>query len=191
VRNHGHDRSDCDIYDLEAITRVNYRQRVGWTNLVRRDAGPAGSRRASSSEQTGWPGPHFGRAGELDELARRVAFRQGIGDRLAEGSYRLAESCGHPEFSMTVKKQEIPAYDPRASFTQALGYMTSPSGACHLKGGYAISLAFSGGPRKSPASAFFNRRSASAICTTSASSRTAWASAGSRVTLFPMIPGPG
>ncbi len=28
---------------------------------------------------------------------------------------------------MTVKKLEIPAYDPRASFTQALGYMTSPT----------------------------------------------------------------
>jgi aldehyde:ferredoxin oxidoreductase len=51
---------------------------------------------------------------------------------------------------MTVKKQEIPAYDPRASLTQALGYMTSPTGACHLKGGYAVSLAFFGGPKEIP-----------------------------------------
>jgi aldehyde:ferredoxin oxidoreductase len=86
----------------------------------------------------------------LDEFARRTAFRQGIGDLLAEGSYRLAHSCGHPEFSMTIKKQEIPAYDPRASFTQALGYMTSPTGACHLKGGYAVSLAFFGGAKEIP-----------------------------------------
>ena len=51
---------------------------------------------------------------------------------------------------MTVKKLEIPAYDPRASFTQALGYMTSPSGACHLRGGYAVSLAFFGGAKEIP-----------------------------------------
>jgi aldehyde:ferredoxin oxidoreductase len=69
---------------------------------------------------------------------------------MAEGSYRLADSFGHPELAMTVKKQEIPAYDPRASFTQALGYMTSPTGACHLKGGYAVSLAFFGGSKEIP-----------------------------------------
>jgi aldehyde:ferredoxin oxidoreductase len=51
---------------------------------------------------------------------------------------------------MTVKKLEIPAYDPRASYTQALGYMTSPSGACHLRGGYAVSLAFFGGAKEIP-----------------------------------------
>jgi aldehyde:ferredoxin oxidoreductase len=49
-----------------------------------------------------------------------------------------------------VSKLEIPAYDPRASFTQALGYMTSPTGACHLRGGYAVSLAFFGGTREIP-----------------------------------------
>ena len=51
---------------------------------------------------------------------------------------------------MSVKRMEIPAYDPRASFTQALGYMTSPSGACHLRGGYAVSLAFFGGTKEIP-----------------------------------------
>jgi aldehyde:ferredoxin oxidoreductase len=51
---------------------------------------------------------------------------------------------------MSVKKLEIPGYDPRASFTQALGYMTSPSGACHLRGGYAVSLAFFGGAKEIP-----------------------------------------
>jgi aldehyde:ferredoxin oxidoreductase len=79
-----------------------------------------------------------------------MAFRKGIGDRLAEGSSRLAAGVGRPELSMTVKKLEIPGYDPRASFTQALGYMTSPTGACHLRGGYAVSLAFFGGTREIP-----------------------------------------
>jgi aldehyde:ferredoxin oxidoreductase len=146
---------DCDIYDLEAITRVNYLCNewgmdtisFGGTLACAMELYEKG---LLSAQDTDGLELRFGRADLLDELARRVAFRQGIGDRLAEGSYRLAESCGHPELSMTVKKQEIPAYDPRASFTQALGYMTSPTGACHLKGGYAVSLAFFGGAKEIP-----------------------------------------
>jgi len=146
---------DCDIYDLEAITRVNY-----LCNELGMDTISFGGTLACAmelfeqgllpAEETDGFDLRFGRSDLLDELARRIAFRQGVGDRLAEGSYRLARSFGHPEFSMTIKKQEIPAYDPRASFTQALGYMTSPTGACHLKGGYAVSLAFFGGPREIP-----------------------------------------
>lgn len=146
---------DCDIYNLEAITRVNY-----LCNELGMDTISFGGTLACAMElwQRGFMTPkdteglelRFGRPDQLDEFARRIAFRRGIGDRLAEGSFRLAESFGHPEWAMTVKKQEIPAYDPRASLTQALGYMTSPTGACHLKGGYAVSLAFFGGPKEIP-----------------------------------------
>jgi aldehyde:ferredoxin oxidoreductase len=146
---------DCDIYDLEAITRVNYLCNelgmdtisFGGTLACAMELFDRGILQAKDFDGLDL---RFGRSDLLDELARRIAFRQGIGDRLAEGSYRLAESCGHPELSMTIKKQEIPAYDPRASFTQALGYMTSPTGACHLKGGYAVSLAFFGGTKEIP-----------------------------------------
>ncbi len=146
---------DCDIYDLEAITRVNY-----LCNELGMDTISFGGTLASAMElfqrgvltsrETEGLDLRFGRSEVLDEVARRTAFRQGIGDRLAEGSFRLADSFGQAELAMTVKKQEIPAYEPRASFTQALGYMTSPTGACHLKGGYAVSLAFFGGPREIP-----------------------------------------
>jgi aldehyde:ferredoxin oxidoreductase len=146
---------DCDIYDLEAITRVNY-----LCNELGMDTISFGGTLACAMElyqrgvltsgDTEGLDLRFGRGDLLEDLARRIAFRKGVGDRLAEGSFRLAESFGHPEWAMTVKKQEIPAYEPRASFTQALGYMTSPTGACHLKGGYAVSLAFFGGPKEIP-----------------------------------------
>lgn len=146
---------DCDVYDLEAITRVNY-----LCNELGMDTISFGGTLACAMElwQRGFVTSkdteglelRFGRPEQLEELAHRTAFRRGIGDKLAEGSFRLAESFGHPEWAMTVKKQEIPAYDPRASLTQALGYMTSPTGACHLKGGYAVSLAFFGGPKEIP-----------------------------------------
>ncbi|MCJ7645105.1 MAG: aldehyde ferredoxin oxidoreductase family protein [Candidatus Aminicenantes bacterium] len=145
----------CDIYDLEAITRANYRcnelgldtMSFGGTMACAMELFERGS---LTSEDTGGLDFSFGNADVLEVAVRMTAFREGIGDRLAEGSFRLAASCGRPEHSMTVKKLEIPAYDPRASFTQALGYMTSPSGACHLRGGYAVSLAFFGGTKEIP-----------------------------------------
>jgi len=92
----------------------------------------------------------FGNGAALERLVVAAAYRRGIGAALADGAARLAARYGGAEFAMTVKKLEIPGYDPRASFTQALGYMTSPTGACHLRGGYAVSLAFFGGTREIP-----------------------------------------
>lgn len=146
---------NCDIYDLEAITRANY-----LCNELGIDTISFGGTLACAMElsekgfltgsQAGGEKLRFGRADLLEELVRKTAYRDGIGDSLAEGSFRLAEKAGQSSLSMTVKKLEIPAYDPRASFTQALGYMTSPTGACHLRGGYAVSLAFFGGTKEIP-----------------------------------------
>ena len=54
------------------------------------------------------------------------------------GSYRMAEKYGHPELSMSVKKQEMPAYDGRAIQGIGLEYATSNRGGCHVRG-YMIS----------------------------------------------------
>jgi len=76
----------------------------------------------------------FGDAHALVELIEKIALRAGFGDVLAEGSYRLAEKYGHPEFFMGVKKQEFPSYDPRALHGMGLGYATQSRGACHIRG---------------------------------------------------------
>lgn len=68
------------------------------------------------------------------EATRKLAFREGIGDILAEGTARFAAHFGHPELGMTVKGQAIPAYDPRGLKGMGLGYATSNRGACHLRG---------------------------------------------------------
>jgi aldehyde:ferredoxin oxidoreductase len=146
---------DCDVYDLEAITRANYAcNELGLDTIsfggTLACAMELFERGIMTSKDTDGLDLRFGNSGILEEVVRLTASRQGIGDRLAEGSFRLAGSFSHPEYAMTVKKQEIPAYDPRASFTQALGYMTCPTGACHLKGGYAVSLAFFGGAKEIP-----------------------------------------
>jgi aldehyde:ferredoxin oxidoreductase len=67
-------------------------------------------------------------------VVEKIALRQGVGDKIAEGPARYAEALGHPEVSMSVKGQSIPAYDPRGIKGMGLGYATSNRGACHLRG---------------------------------------------------------
>ncbi len=69
----------------------------------------------------------------LENLLKKIAFRQGLGASLAEGSLEFAREMGHPELAMQVKKLDIPAFDPRGMKGQALGYITSNRGACHLR----------------------------------------------------------
>jgi len=89
----------------------------------------------------------FGDALSIMKLTEKTGYRQGFGDKLALGSYRLAEMYGHPELSMTVKKQEMPAYDGRAIQGMGLSYATSNRGGCHVRG-YVTSTEVLGIPMK-------------------------------------------
>ncbi|MFT5872702.1 MAG: aldehyde:ferredoxin oxidoreductase [Clostridium sp.] len=89
----------------------------------------------------------FGNAEAVVDFTLKTAKREGFGNKLAEGSYRLAESYGHSELSMTVKKQEMSAYDARAIQGIGLGFATSNRGACHVRG-YMISPEILGLPQK-------------------------------------------
>ena len=75
---------------------------------------------------------------DILDMVRKIAYREGDGDKLAEGSKRYCESIGRPGLSMSVKGLEMPAYDPRGSYGMALAYGTSNRGACHLRA-YPIS----------------------------------------------------
>lgn len=57
---------------------------------------------------------------------------------MSSGSARLCEHYGHPEISMSVKKQEMPAYDARGIQGIGITYATSNRGGCHVRG-YMIS----------------------------------------------------
>jgi len=90
---------------------------------------------------------NFGDADAMVEMIGQIGYREGFGDALAEGSYRLAEKFGRPEYSMSVKKQEFPAYDARGVQGMGLQYATSNRGACHVRG-YLISPEILGSPQK-------------------------------------------
>jgi len=76
----------------------------------------------------------FGNAKALLACVEKAAHREGFGDRLAEGSRRLAEGIGGEaiRFAMQVKGQELPSHEPRGKWGVALGYAVSPTGADHL-----------------------------------------------------------
>ncbi len=75
----------------------------------------------------------------LTEWTKRMGNPQSPLARLmSSGSARLCEAYGHPEYSMSVKKQEIPAYDARGIQGIGINYATANCGAAHVRG-YMIS----------------------------------------------------
>jgi aldehyde:ferredoxin oxidoreductase len=69
------------------------------------------------------------------ELVKKIAFREGFGDLLAEGSKRASEILrrGSEKYSMNIKGQEL--YEPlRTAIGWALGVIVSPTGGGHLRG---------------------------------------------------------
>ena len=67
------------------------------------------------------------------ELIRKIAYREGVGNELAEGVKKFSEKVGGKEFAMQSKGMEFPGYDPRGAFGMALAYATSDRGACHQR----------------------------------------------------------
>ncbi|HSM24484.1 MAG TPA: aldehyde ferredoxin oxidoreductase family protein [Anaerolineaceae bacterium] len=98
----------------------------------------------------------FGDPDAIIELTHQISSQTGFGKELAQGSFRLAEKYGHPEISVTAKKQEFPGYDPRGSKGMGLLYATSNKGASHMSGDLAYSEVF-GVPKKIDALSLENK----------------------------------
>lgn len=125
--------AQCGIDDLELIAEANY-----LCNDLGLDTISTGNTIGCAMELTDRgllnADLRFGRADLLHDTIRDMAYRHGVGAELADGSYRLAEKYGVPELSMSAKKLELPAYDPRGMQGQGLLYATSNRGGCHMRG---------------------------------------------------------
>lgn len=82
-------------------------------------------------------GPRFDEPESLLGWLDDIGHRKGLGDRLAEGSLRLARSIGGPaiDFAPQVKGLELPGYEPRSLQTMALGFAVGVRGADHNRSG--------------------------------------------------------
>ncbi|GAW93267.1 aldehyde ferredoxin oxidoreductase family protein [Calderihabitans maritimus] len=144
--------SDCGVSDLKAIIKAN-----NWCNEMGLDTISAGATIAAAMElyQRGYIKPEeldgpelkWGSGEAIVEWTRKMGLGEGFGAKLALGAARLCEAYGHPEVAMTVKKQELPAYDPRGVQGHGLQYATSNRGGCHVRG-YMISPEVLGVPEQ-------------------------------------------
>jgi aldehyde:ferredoxin oxidoreductase len=86
----------------------------------------------------------FGNHAAMIAMLRKIAFREGLGDLLGQGTRKAAEKVGKGtgDYAMNVKGLELPAYDVRGAKAHGLNYATSYTGADHNRG-YAFQEIFS------------------------------------------------
>ncbi len=78
----------------------------------------------------------WGDSATILELLRMIAYREGIGDLLADGTRAAAAALGGDahRYAMHVKGLELPAYDPRGAKAHGVGYAVSNIGGSHMYG---------------------------------------------------------
>jgi aldehyde:ferredoxin oxidoreductase len=143
--------SACGVDNMAAITKANYLcNELGLdtisTGLTIACAMEMYTKGILTEEQLGRPLP-FGDADGLIAMIRAAAHREGFGNDIAQGSWRLASKFGHPEFSITAKKLEFPSYDARGLKGMGLLYATSNIGASHMAGDTAYTELFGVGQK--------------------------------------------
>jgi aldehyde:ferredoxin oxidoreductase len=131
----------CGVDDLNAITMANYRCNEYGLDTITTGATIAFAMECYQKgilkdDQTGGVPLKFGDADLVVNLVESIAKREGIGNLLAEGTLRMAETLGRgsEHFAMHVKGLELPAYDPRAAKITGLAYVTANRGGDHMNG---------------------------------------------------------
>jgi len=96
-----------------------------------------------TTRDTGGLELRFGNHEAMIELIQKMAFREGLGEVLADGVRIAAERIGKgtEKYAMHVKGLELPAYDVRGAYAHGVNYATSFTGADHNRG-YAIQEIF-------------------------------------------------
>jgi aldehyde:ferredoxin oxidoreductase len=96
-----------------------------------------------TKEDTGGLELKFGNYEAVIEMLRRIAYKEGLGAILGEGTKKAAEKIGKgsEKYAMNIKGLELPAYDVRGAKAHGLNYATSYTGADHNRG-YAFQEIF-------------------------------------------------
>ena len=89
-----------------------------------------------TKEDTGGLELKFGNHAAVIEMLRRIAYKEGLGAILGEGTKKAAEKIGKgsEKYAMNIKGLELPAYDVRGAKAHGLNYATSYTGADHNRG---------------------------------------------------------
>ncbi len=143
----------CGVSDLAAVTKANFLCSEYGIDTISTGATIACAMElfesgVLSEQEIGFP-LKFGDAAAMVRAVIMTGDREGFGDILADGSYRLAQRYGHPECFMGSKRLEMSAYSPRVFQGMALQYATSNRGACHVRGN-TVAAELYGIPRYMP-----------------------------------------
>lgn len=89
-----------------------------------------------TKEDTGGIELTYGNGDPVPGLIRQIAYREGLGNLLADGTREAAHQIGKgaEQYAMQVKGLEIPAYDPRGAKAHGLNMLTANIGADHCSG---------------------------------------------------------
>lgn len=133
--------SNCLIDDLPAVIRLNE-----LANRYGLDTIETGAVIAFCMElyEKGLIGPkelgpvalNWGNPAGAEALINMIVWRKGLGDLLAEGLEVAAKTIGGMawDYAIQANNMALPAHDPRAYASLALGYSTSNRGPCHTAG---------------------------------------------------------
>ncbi len=89
-----------------------------------------------TKEDTGGMELVYGSDKYVTKLIEQIAYREGFGNVLADGSREAAKRIGKNaiDYAIQVKGLELPAYDPRGAKAHGLNLLTSNNGADHCNG---------------------------------------------------------
>jgi aldehyde:ferredoxin oxidoreductase len=109
----------CDKYGLDTTVM---QPMIDWLDSCYQEG-------ALSEEDTGLPLSKIGSAEFIEVLTRKIAFREGFGDLLAQGTLKTAEKAGKRaqelvSSSVVTRANETRDYDPRLILANAILYAT-------------------------------------------------------------------
>ncbi|MHB8770676.1 MAG: aldehyde ferredoxin oxidoreductase family protein [Syntrophales bacterium] len=119
-----HANTLCNRLGLDTISTGNA---LAWA-MECRDKG------ILSREQVDGIDLHFGNDAAMIAVIKKIAFREGVGDLLAEGACLAAQRVGGADLVVHSKGLDYPAVDIRGAKGMALSFAVSPRGGDHLKG---------------------------------------------------------
>lgn len=132
--------SNCLVDDIKVICKANELcNRYGLDTISTGSAisfcMEAYERGLITKNDTGGLEMEWGNGDDVLEMIKKIANRQDLGELLGEGLIKASKEIGGNscEFAIHVKGLDLPAHDPRAKVSVALGYVTSNRGACHLQ----------------------------------------------------------
>jgi aldehyde:ferredoxin oxidoreductase len=111
-------REVCQRYGMDQIGPIPFAMELFQRGII-------------TKEDTGGLRLEWGNESDITEMLRKIAYREGLGDILAEGSVRAAKKIGTgaDKCVKTVKGLELLCLDPRMNPpAMNLGYLVSPRG---------------------------------------------------------------